>query len=157
MNKQTLIIAGLLIAGLAYDHFNGGEDSIIPSPAPPMGSELRAAFAKSDDHRRSAIHAKALGDICSTMAEVLTYDGRKSEPRIKAGVHVDDLRRTTREFALDGKSLGQEYTDLGPVVKDHFDKAVGTSGGELTAEQRAKWIAAFESLAEASYWASGEL
>lgn len=126
-------------------------DGAAPAPLPaPAGVDLAAAFATNDDRAEAAEHARTFAAICRSLADCLEYDAGRSEPLLKTGVQVDDLRRGLRQIRMRGWSFLAKYPELGPRTEAFLAGQVGTSGGPLSAEDRTKWIAAFRTLAAAA-------
>jgi hypothetical protein len=126
-------------------------DQAVPAPGPaPVGVDLQAAFATNDDRAEAAEHARTFATICRSLADCLEYDAGRSEPLLKTGVQVDDVRRGLRQTRMRGWSFLAKYPALASATESYLVSQVGTSGGPLSAEDRAKWISAFRTLAAAA-------
>lgn len=126
-------------------------DPAAPAPGPaPVGVDLASAFATNDDRAEAAEHARTFGTICRSLADCLEYDAGRSDPLLKTGLQVDDLRRGLRQTRMRGWSFLAKYPELGARTEAFLASQVGTSGGPLSAEDRTKWISAFRTLAAAA-------
>lgn len=112
----------------------------VPALQPPAGPDLRKAFQANDNRREARQHAHVFATICGTLADYLEDDGKRTDPLIKTGVHVDEFRRGLRQTRTRGWSFLAKYPDLGKALEDHLTNQLGTSGGPLDAAQRAKWV-----------------
>ena len=74
----------------------------------------------------------------------------QAEPLIKTGVAFDELRVRTRLLLCKGQSLGEKHPRARTAIETYLNAAAGTSGGPLTPEQRAKWIAAYREVGRAA-------
>ncbi len=121
---------------------------------PKDAPDLVQAFAQSDDPQQAKADALVLAALCRSIADVIEYDGQLDEPRLRTGQQLDRLRRWTREYTLDGVSLGTRYPALPPAVKKYLDDRLGTEAGPLTSQQRTKWVVAYRKIAEAAEYAA---
>lgn len=128
---------------------------VVPRPAPPAGPDLRAAFATNDDRAAAAAHAHLFGTICDSLADYLEYDGTRPQPLLKTGVQIDEFRRSLRQTRTKGWSFLTQYPGLDKPLDAHFTAAVGTSGGPITGETRAKWVIALRQAAACAEYAAG--
>jgi hypothetical protein len=115
-----------------------------PTPAPPAPGEfsLRGKFTGPS----AADDAAVLSALCGELASIIEWDGMLEEPRLKSGVAFDELRVAAREARCRGESIGQRQPLVRDAIQHYLDAAVGTSGGPITPEGRAKWIAAYRHL-----------
>jgi hypothetical protein len=65
-------------------------------------------------------------------------------------VAFDELRVRTRLLLCKGESLGDKHPRAREAIESFLNAAAGTSGGPLTPEQRAKWVAAYQEVARAA-------
>ncbi len=121
---------------------------------PKDAPDLVQAFSQSDDPQQARADAMTLAALCRSIADVIEYDGKLDEPRLRTGQQLDRLRRWTREYTLDGVSLGTRYPALPPAIKAYLDERLGTDAGPLTSQQRDKWVAAYRKIAEAAEYAA---
>lgn len=136
------LIAGALVAWLLEPR--GG--SPTPAPQPDGGLSMRGLFIGPE----AAADAARLAALCDELAECIQVDGmREGGPRLKSGVAFDDLRVAAREARMRGESIGARQPNVKQAIHDFLDKAVGSSGGPVTAEQRAQWVAAYRELGRA--------
>ena len=158
MNKSNTIPIILIVGYITYQQFAGNGSPIAPKPAPPiLGAEVMAAFSQTDNRQQAAADAKLLAYVCDTLAEILDTDGKLKEPQLSTGLAIDNLRRNDRIYTFQRRSLSTNYPALPNVISAHFEAIVGTSGGPIDDQQRAKWVKAFADLAKASHYAAGEL
>jgi hypothetical protein len=158
------------IAVVALAAFVGYQNFVAPrlSPAAPQvtpapaGPNLLAVFAANSNRGEAGAHARAFGGICRTLAEIIEKD---PSSRIKTGRTIEELRNATREFRLvamtdaplAGATFSSTYPQLGPAVGSYLDSAAGVSPKELDSATRARWVAAFRTLAASSDHAADNL
>ena len=147
---HPLTILAILAAGgmIAFAIRESGKPA--PAPAPVVGLDLRGRFVGPD----AATDAATTAALLEELAEVIAFDGRQAEPRLKSGAAFDDLRRAARELRTRGVSLGARQPAVRDSIKAFLDAQVGTDGGPVDAAQRAKWVSAFRVVAQAAAEAS---
>lgn len=143
LQPRHLLAAGLII-GAALVWFSAGHDEAAPpGPSPaPAGLHLRGLFrgpTASED-------AATIGALCSELADEIEWDGRQAEPFLKSGVAFDDLRQRARELRCRGVSIGARQPAARDAIKVYLEEQVGTAGGPVTPEARAKWVAALRDI-----------
>jgi hypothetical protein len=158
MNERRSYLPLLAAIGLAIWLVTAKPfDGPAPAPGPaPAAVDLVAAFATNDDRAERVEHALTFATICRSLADCLEYDAGRSEPLLKTGLQVDDLRRGLRQTRMRGWSFLAKYPALGSQTEAFLAGQVGTSGGPLSAEDRAKWISAFRTLAAAAEYAASQ-
>lgn len=127
----------------------GSRAAPAPTPAPPPDNSaivLRGKFVGPDAAADAAVTAGLLDELASE----IEWDGMQPEPLIKTGQQVDQLRVRARELRCRGVSLGEKHPRAREAIKDYLDAAAGTSGGPLSAEQRAAWVTAYREIARAA-------
>jgi hypothetical protein len=156
MNERRSYLPLLIAIGLAaWLVMARPFDQAAPAPLPaPVGVDLVSAFATNDDRAEAAEHARTFAAICRSLADCLEYDAGRSEPLLKTGVQLDDLRRGLRQTRMRGWSFLAKYPALGSATEGYLVSQVGTSGGPLSADDRTKWISAFRTLAAAAEYAA---
>lgn len=154
--KDRSLLPLLLGLGLAAWCLWGYRPSTPRPDLPPDGPNLVAAFATNGDRTEAQLHAHTFATICASLADCFEYDASRPEPLLKTGVQIDELRRGVRQTRMKGWSFVAKYPDLGPRVEEFLVAELGTSGGTLTPEQRAKWIAAFRRLAASAEYAAAK-
>ena len=117
-----------------------------PAPAPVVGLDLRGRFVGPEAAADAATMAALLGEL----ADVIAWDGQQTEPRLKTGAAIDDLRRTAREMRCRGVSLGARQPAVRDAVKAFLDQQVGTGGGPVDSAKRLAWVAAFRAVGQAA-------
>lgn len=115
-----------------------------PQPAPP-GLDLRGLWIG----QTAADDCQAFGAMCEALADTIEYDGSLEAPRLKSGAALDDLRAAACDFRMRGVSIGERQPRVRSAVKAFLDERLGTSGGVIDAEQRARWVTAYRELARA--------
>ena len=141
--KKFAIVAALLAGAVLA----GAMEFVPQSPTPPAGDLLlRGKFVGPS----AAEDAAAFAGLCHGIASALVVDGTASSPRIVTGSQLEDLRVAASEGRFLPRSLSREQPHAVAVAGRYLDETVGTSGGPLAADTRAKWAAAFESLASAA-------
>lgn len=137
--------------------YRGCDFSIYKSPDPPKDApNLVEAFAQSDSRTQAKEDALTLAALCRSIADVIEYDGKLDKPRLKTGQQLDRLRRWTREYSLNGASLGSRYPKLPVEIKKYLDAKLGTDAGPVDSAKRRKWIEAFRKIAEAAEYAAAQ-
>ena len=116
-----------------------------PAPAPPDAFTLRGKFIGPT----AAEDASTMSALCGELAECIDYDG-KHDQRLKTGVAFDELRIAAREMRCRGESIGARQPQVRDAVHKFLDDAVGSSGGPVTPESRAAWVAALRDLSRAA-------
>ncbi len=141
MNFKSLIAVGLLL--LAFMSFNSKNEP-TPAPAPPSSElNLTGKFVGSE----AAADAIILGELCRSIAECIERDGMLEKPRLATGRALDDLRRSAREYALDGRCLTDEQPAVADAVGNYMEAKIGSNGGPVSPQLRASWVAAFREVA----------
>lgn len=102
-------------------------------------------------------HALEFAAILEAIADRIEWDGQRENPRLKTGVQIDDFSRLLREFETMGWSFLRDYPAIKGIVKKELDQSVGVSGGPITPERRAKWVASLRKLSDAARLASEQL
>lgn len=149
---QIVWIAGALIVGYLL---LGGSGGILPEK--PAGPDLTAAFAQTSNTSQAAADARQFAALCASLADMMEYDGKRTEPRLLTGVQMDDLRRWAREYLQVGSSFGSRYPRLPELVGGYLDEKLGKSGGPVTPESRAAWVAAHRQLSLCGEYAAKAL
>ena len=116
-----------------------------PVPVPPDAFTLKGKFIGE----RAASDAIIMSELCASLADCIEYDG-KHDQRLKTGVAFDELRIAAREMRCKGESIGARQPQVRDAVHKFLDDSVGSSGGPVTPESRAAWVAALRDLARAA-------
>jgi hypothetical protein len=116
-----------------------------PAPVPPDAFTLRGKFIGE----RAAEDASVMSALCAELADCIEYDGQHDQ-RLKTGVAFDELRIAAREMRCRGESIGARQPQVKDAVHKFLDDAVGSSGGPVTPESRAAWVAALRDLSRAA-------
>jgi hypothetical protein len=141
--RQAAAVVLLVAAGAM---FASQPASNTPSPPVPMPD----AFALRFVGENAAADAAMLSSLLSELADCIERDGTLTEPRLRTGVAFDDLRVAAREARMRGESLGARQPAVRDAIRKFLEDAVGTSGGPVTPEGRATWVAAYRDLADAA-------
>jgi hypothetical protein len=112
---------------------------------PPDVFTLRGKFIGPS----AASDAATFSALCAELADCIEYDGQHDQ-RLKTGVAFDELRIAAREMRCRGESIGARQPQVRDSVHKFLDDAVGSSGGPVTPESRAAWVAALRDLARAA-------
>ena len=137
--------AAILLAGCAAAFLVGGKPGPTPAPLPPDAFTLRGKFIGPD----AAADAATIAALCEELAAVVEWDGMQTEPRLKSGTVIDELRVVAREARMLGVSIGDRQPKARDAIHKFLDDSVGTSGGPVGPEARSKWVAAFRDIARA--------
>lgn len=144
-------VAGAALLAAAAFAWVPPAPSPTPAPGPaPGGLNLRGTFVGPD----AAADAATVSALMDELASVIEWDAMQTEPLVRTGVAVDDLRQRARELRCRGVSLGEKHPRARESIKAHLDATAGTSGGPLTPAQRAAWISAYREVARAAADAS---
>lgn len=139
-----IAIGLLLLAGAAWGLTTARTPA--PPPPPPGAIDLSGAFqgeSASDD-------AAVLAAMADEIANIIEWDGAQETPALTTGRSLDALRTKTREFMCRGQSLGERHPVMRQIVSNYLDTQLGSSGGEVTAEQRTKWVKAYREIARSA-------
>ena len=129
-----------------------------PEPIPDTILDLYSPFAQGPNRVKAASDAATFGRLCGKIAEGVEFDGQLPDPRLTKGVSLDILRRDYVFSLFRGRQLRLDYPLLPTVVGAYLDKTIGKSfGGPLTADNRAKFIAAYKELERAAIYAAKKL
>ena len=146
IDGKHLAAAALLVAAvIAFLPGRSVAPTPQPAPVPPDAFTLRGKFIGVS----AAEDASTMSALCSELAECIEYDGSHDQ-RLKTGVAFDDLRVAAREMRCRGESIGARQPAVRDAVHQFLDAAVGSSGGPVTPESRAAWVAALRDLARAA-------
>lgn len=137
--------ACLVAAVVAYAGQRQPPQPQPPGPAPAHGLDLRGLWRGPT----AAEDAATVGALCGELASEITWDGEQKEPGLRSGVAIDELRRRMREMRCRGVSVGARQPAARDAIAAHLEKSVGSSGGPITAEQRAAWVRALNDISEA--------
>ena len=146
---HPLLLAAILLpwALLAWTHLvQTPTTPPTPAPAPATGLDLRGRFVGPDAAADASMTSALLGEL----ADVIEWDGKQAEPRLRTGAAFDDLRRAARELRCRGVSLGARQPAVRDAIKGFLDQQVGTDGGPVDADERAAWVSAFRAVSSAA-------
>ncbi|TWT34708.1 hypothetical protein [Blastopirellula retiformator] len=146
-----LMAAMLAAAGLSqFDLL----PTITPPPENPGEPDLLAAFRESDAHNEASQDAQRFAELCDSIAAVIEYDAARSQPQLRSGVQLENLRMIARETQLSGGSYAAKYPRLGGEIKTYLDARLGVDGGGLSDDRRRNWINAYRQLAKSARYAA---
>jgi len=107
---RKLIASGLVVLALIVMWWPS-PSGYEPTPEPESGPfSLRGVFlgeTASDD-------ASIVGALCEELADEIEYDGTQSQPYLKTGVSVDELRKAARTL----RWINGGHSDSFPVAVD---------------------------------------
>lgn len=139
--------AAALLAAAVISYANRSPAKPDPTPAPDNTRlDLRGMFVGPD----AAVDAATTAALCNELADELQWDGSDGEPFIRTGVAFDELRTRTRKLRCKGESLGDKHPRARAAIEEFLNAHAGTSGGPLTPEVKAKWVAAYREVAKAA-------
>lgn len=141
MDARKIVAVGLVFAAVAVNSIE-----TKPVPQPDHGLVLRGLFAGPT----ALSDARTVQYLSGEIADCIEIDGKSEKPRLSAGVHFDELRTAARAFRCRGESIGERQPAVSQAVGKFLDATVGNSGGPVTAEQRAKWVAAYREIERAA-------
>jgi hypothetical protein len=142
--KHLAAVALLVAAAIAFTPQKTAP-APQPAPVPPDAFSLRGKFVGPN----AASDAATFSALCDELASCIEYDGQHDQ-RLKTGVAFDELRIAAREMRCKGESIGARQPSVRDAVHKFLDDAVGSSGGPVTPESRAAWVAALRDLARAA-------
>lgn len=147
LDTNHYIAAGLLAAaGVVWWNDQSGGEPVPPDPVPVEVLDLRGKFhgetASSD--------AASVSALCDELARELEWDGAQATPLIRTGVAFDELRVRSRQLLCRGESIGDRQPQARAEIEEWLNTHAGTSGGPLTPESRARWVAAYRDVAKAA-------
>ena len=145
IDGQYVAAIALLIAAVIAFAPQRQAPTPTPAPGPPDAFSLRGKFIGPT----AAEDASVMSALCGELAECIDYDG-KHDQRLKTGVAFDELRIAAREMRCRGESIGARQPAVRDAVHKFLDDAVGSSGGPVTPESRAAWVAALRDLSRAA-------
>lgn len=145
IDGKHLAAAALLVAAAIAFMPSKPAPQPVPVPVPPDAFTLRGKFIGPS----AASDAATMSALCDSLADCIEYDGSHDQ-RLKTGVAFDDLRVAAREMRCRGESIGARQPAVRDAVHKFLDDAVGSSGGPVTPESRAAWVAALRDLARAA-------
>jgi hypothetical protein len=141
------LAAAALVAAAAWSYVASSPATPAPAPAPdPAAFTLRGKFVGPDAARDAALVAA----LCTELANEIEWDASQPEPLIRTGVAFDELRVRSRVLLCRGESLGAKHPLARQAIEDYLNTVAGTAGGQLTPEQKAKWISAYREVARAA-------
>ena len=141
MNRQMLSAA--LLAAAAGMAWLASQPGTVPDAAPdsPIRLEWSGPTAAAD--------RATMGHLCAGLADALEHDGSRSEPKIRSGTQLEELRVTARDGRMRGVSIGDRQPAARQAIGDYLDREAGKSGGPLDADGRQRWVKAFRGVAAA--------
>jgi hypothetical protein len=142
MTRNGIAAALLAAAGVAW--FASRPSAPAPD-APPAPAGLVLEWAGPT----AAADRATMGWLCAGLADALEHDGSRSEPKIRSGAQLEELRVTARDGRMRGESIGARQPAARQAIGDYLDREAGKSGGPLDADARRRWVAAFRGVAAA--------
>lgn len=145
--RARMLLALALVVGAVVAYV---VDSRPPAPAPtppePLAFTLRGKFSGPtgpDD-------ALVVQALCAELADEISWDGRQAEPMFKTGVQLDALRTRARELRCRGESIGDRQPAVRQAIHEYLDATIGVAGGQVSDQQRAKWVDAYRAVSRAA-------
>lgn len=143
--KHLAVAALLVAAAISFIPLRSSNPEPAPAPTPPDAFSLRGTFTGTT----ASQDASTVSEMCAALADCIEYDGN-NEKRLKTGAAFDDLRIAAREMRCRGESIGSRQPQARDAIHKFLDDAVGSSGGPVTEQDRAEWVAAFRDIARAA-------
>lgn len=131
---------------LSYAHRSPAGPDPQPAPPPPTTLDLRGTFVGPN----AAADAATTAALCHELAAEIEWDAAQANPLITTGVAFDELRTRSRLLLCRGVSLGEKHPRARAAIEAYLNANAGTSGGPLSPEAKAKWIAAYREVAKAA-------
>ena len=134
---------------------------LIPSSSaakPVEGLNLVPVFKINADAEAARDDVSDLAGIAWANARWLERDGKrpKTERLIVSGINVAEYRKGVKDEMLAAGFRGK-YPDLATTLGSFLDDRAGKDSRELTDDQRAAWVAAFDDIAKAAKHAEASL
>ena len=140
------LAAALVLGGLFAWMVDRQAQSPTPAPAPDDAFSLRGKFLGPT----AAGDAATLAAFAEELASEIEHDAMQAEPFYKSGVAFDELRTRARLLRCRGESIGERQPRVRDAIQQYLEKAVGTSGGPVTPEQRTAWAVAYREIGRAA-------
>jgi hypothetical protein len=154
----TMNVATIGICVLALSQFANREKPDVP-PAPAVGLDLRGRFVGETAAIDAAITAELMDGLAAAVEHDpfadLDNDGKPDGARLNTGTKIAEARMIARDYRTQGVKIGDRQPLARDAIKAYLDAEVGTDGGPVDAAARAKWVAAFRSVAAAARAAVG--
>lgn len=142
--RKWLAITALLIA-LAM--LPGWYSTPQPTPAPDIGPlNLRGDYTGA----KASEDASIIGCLLNELADEIEWDATQSEPALRTGVQIDQLRKAARTLRCRGESVGDRQPKARDKIAAYLEQHAGTDGGPLTPESRSAWVSAFRDVGRSS-------
>ena len=146
MNTRSRLTACLVaVAVAAY---------FIPATAPTPQPDGELNLSKAFSGLTALEDASLVSALCGEIADVIDWDALMGSPVLTTGHKLDTLRTRSREMFCRGESIGDRQPKMRDLVAKFLDSRLGVSGGPVTPEQRAAWVAAYREIARAANVAS---
>lgn len=147
LDARHWIAIVLLAGGLASLLKPGEAEPPQPTPAPDAGPlDMRGVFSGPT----AADDAATIAALCEELAAEIEWDGMQSQPMLRTGASLDELRRRARELRCRGVSIGDRQPRARDMIAAHLEQAVGEDGGMLTPTSRAAWVSALREIGRAA-------
>jgi hypothetical protein len=140
------LAAALVLGGLFAWMVDRQAQGPTPAPAPGDAFSLRGKFIGPT----AASDAAILAAFAEELASEIEHDSMQAEPFYKSGVAFDELRTRARLLRCRGESIGERQPRVRDAIQQYLEKAVGTSGGPGTPEQRTAWAVAYREIGRAA-------
>lgn len=143
------IAAGCLVAVALIVWIAGSSSTDVSPyspPQPPTGLVLKGLFIGPYAAEDAVTIAAFTGEI----GDCLQHDGTLADPRLKTAAAFDDLRIRVREARCRGVSIGDRQPKVRDAIHAYLDEVLGTSGGPVTPQERAKWVSAMHDIQKAA-------
>jgi hypothetical protein len=158
-----LAIAAVLVSfvSIAKHYVNSRNSPVLPENRDvELVDAIHEAFSDSkveQSHRHD--DAMNFAAICIEMAGDIEFDGTLPPDmrRITTGTQLSTFRNDLRFFALNGRSLGEQYPKLKSQVADYLDSTAGKDAGPLSDEQRAVWVRSLQTLGISTLHAAAKI
>lgn len=145
LEAHHYLAAGCLaLAAVVWYTDQSEADPVPPEPVPAI--DLRGQF----HGETAAADAASVAALCDELARELEWDGTQAAPLIRTGVAFDELRIRSRQLLCRGESIGDRQPQARASIEAYLNDHAGTSGGPLTPESRARWVAAYRDVAAAA-------
>jgi hypothetical protein len=144
--NRNILAAALVLGGIFAWAVDRPARAPTPAPGPSGDLVLRGKFVGPT----AAADAATLAAFAEELASEIEHDAMQAEPFFKSGVAYDELRTRARVLRCRGESIGERQPRVREAIQTYLEKAVGTSGGPVSAEQRTAWAVAYREIGRAA-------
>lgn len=164
--KPSHAFIGMVICGALAVYQGGGIElpswvpAVTPEPKKPaVGPSLVEGFIAAPDKTKAEIDARKFAYMVRKMARSIEFDGKQNPPKLVSGTMLHNMRVYQRISMFEGRELRVDYPAVSDAIKSYMirPEVVGTANTKITPEERAKWVAAYDAIADQAFYAADYL